>query len=264
MNLVLSFAHPRKAPKSAGTFRAVRLDGRTVREAREGEPIAVHRDHHWELGGERYFRLEASGRLRVHFERPPRVAQVSLRSRDFGPFQRFSAIDGVAYTDERLFAFVDPKVGDWFCYEDGHHWAVMVVSDAGSPEDRVRSLLGNLTCLAPLVPGVIALWQGASLLYLARAESLRAGLERLARGHPALDAGVTAVTWEAHANAAAREAELLAEYERASPALVARYGLHGSLVRTARLVERAKAAVARAAATRARARELRRLRRAAA
>jgi hypothetical protein len=31
-----------------------------------------------------------------------------------------------------VFAFVDSKVGDWFCYDDGHHWAVMVITDAAS------------------------------------------------------------------------------------------------------------------------------------
>lgn len=235
MNLILSFVHPSKAPKTIGPFLAIRLDAESLRETAHGAPLAVHRDHQWEVGGERYFRLDATTRVHCHFERLTQAAQ----SRRFGPYEQFSAVDGIAYADDRVFAFVDTKVGDWFCYEDGLHWQVMVVTDASAGKNRLLSLAG----LAPLLPGVIALWQGAALLYLGRAASIRAQLERIADDWRAQH--ISAISWEKHADPAAREAQLLAEYERGCASLTTTYGRrHGNVVRTARLIERARQTIA--------------------
>jgi hypothetical protein len=125
MNLLLSFVHFRKPPKAVGPFRAVRFDCESVRDADTGAPIALHRDHQWEIEGGRFARIDAGSRVLVHFER----TRETQRSRDFGPYERFSAIDGIAYADGRVFAFADGKVGDWFCYDDGRHWPVMIVSE---------------------------------------------------------------------------------------------------------------------------------------
>ena len=122
MNLILTFVHPSKPAKSVGPFHAIRLDGDSVREVMNRTLVARHSDHQWEVEGERYFRLDATSRVQIHFERPPQGAF----SRHFGPYERFSAVDGIAYTDDRVFAFVDPKVGDWFCYNDGQHWPVRI------------------------------------------------------------------------------------------------------------------------------------------
>ena len=203
MNLVLSFVHPSKPAKSVGPFEAIRLDGETVREVQNRTVVARHREHQWEVEGERYFRLDATTRVHIHFERPPKGDV----SRQFGPYARFSAIDGIAYTDDRVFAFVDPKVGDWFCYNDGQHWPIMVVSDATSGAERGR--LRSIAALAPLVAGVIGLWRRGKLLYLGRADSIHARLLAIA-AEDRLDAD--AVTWEAHAEPTAREAELLLAY----------------------------------------------------
>ena len=83
-----------------------------------------------------------------------------------------------------MFAFVDSQVGDWFCYDDGHHWAVMVVTDAAS---RGTHALGLLLALAPTLPGVIENCEIAGRV-------------------------VTAITWESHPDPVAREAELHAEH----------------------------------------------------
>ena len=206
MNLILSFVHPSKPPKTLGPFHGLRLDGDSVREAQNHTILARHVQHQWEVEGERYFRLDATTRVRIHFERPPQGAY----SRQFGPYERFSAIDGIAYTDDRVFAFVDSKVGDWFCYNDGQHWPIMVVSDAseGTPRSRLRSL----AVLAPLLGGVLALWNRGRLLYLGRADSIRERLHAFAGGQGSLRLeDVSAITWEAHADPAAREAELLAQ-----------------------------------------------------
>lgn len=253
MNLILSFVHPSKPAKTAGPFHGIRLDGDSVREVQNHTLVAHHTQHQWEVEGERYFRLDATTRVHIHFERPPQGAY----SRQFGPYERFSAIDGIAYTDDRVFAFVDPKVGDWFCYNDGQHWPIMVVSDAaeGPPRSRLRSL----AVLAPLLGGVLGLWKYGRLLYLGRAQSIRARLHDLADGQGGVrPEDVTAITWETHADPAEREAELLAEYRKASPALVERYGLmQGNLARTSRLREISAAACALARQLREQARGLR-------
>ena len=94
--------------------------------------------------------------------------------------------------------------------------------------------------LPPVVAGVIALWEGAKLTYRGRAESVRGQLEAFACAHDTLDSRrVTTVTWEAHPNPQAREAELHAEYVAGSRTLVGTYGLiHGNLVRTSALSNR--------------------------
>lgn len=199
MGLVLSFVHPSRPAKSVGPFDTVRFDGDCVRDPQKRALIARHREHQWEVEGERYSRLNAATPVRIHFERPPE----GTASRSFGPYRRFSAVDGVAYTDEHVFAFVDPKVGDWFCYNDGQHWPVMVLSDAA---DGGRGRLRSLVALAPLLGGVIGLWKRGRLFYFGRAVSIRERLLALAE-RETLDA----VGWEAHADPARREAELLAE-----------------------------------------------------
>jgi hypothetical protein len=174
MNLVLSFVHPAKPAKTVGPFHAIRLDGDSIREVQNRTLVAHHMQHQWEVEGERYFRVDATTRVHIHFERLPQGEY----SRQFGPYERFSAIDGIAYTDDRVFAFVDTKVGDWFCYNDGQHWPIMVVSDAaeGTPRSRLRSL----AALAPLLAGVLGLWKRGRLLYLGRAESIRDRLHAFA------------------------------------------------------------------------------------
>lgn len=182
MNLVLSFVHFRKEPKTVGPLEAVRLDGEALYDARSGKVLARHREHQWEVEGQRYFRLDASTPVRIHFERVAQQGPLPSRSREFGPFERFSSVDGIAYTDERVFAFVDARIGDWFCYDDGRHWSVMVVRDAGNRS--FGNLLASLAGMAPLLPGVLALWQSARLLYL--------GGARTARSRPAERRGFSA------------------------------------------------------------------------
>lgn len=255
MNLVLSFVHPKKPSRTVGPFHCIRLDGDSVRNDQGGDLVAQHRDHVWEVQGERYYRLDATTRVCIHFERLSDV-----RSRNFGPYERFSAIDGIAYADNRVFAFVDPKFRDWYCYDDGSHWPVMVVTD-----DTVRNdsrLIGMLAGLAPLVSGVIGLWHGARLLYLGTAVCLRSRFASLLEGGLVMDGKeISAVTWEAHADPAVREAELLAEYAKGSPTLRKTYGaLHGNHVRTARLVARAADVVESARVLRDTARSIRAMR----
>jgi hypothetical protein len=153
MNLILSFMHVRKPAHVTGPFQAVRLDASTVRNAANDEVLAVHREHQWEVEGVRYHRVDSSARVRIHFERSSREPPAS--SRRFGPFDRFSAVDGIAYADDRVFAALDGSARDWFCYEDGRRWRVMVVTDA-SPGRAARApgLLAMLCLAAAWVAGL--------------------------------------------------------------------------------------------------------------
>ena len=241
MNLILSFVHPAKELKTLGPFTELRLDADGLSEGEKRFPVALYRDQQWEVGGERYFRLDCVARVRIHFENGKQ-----RNSRRYGPYNRFSAVDGMAYTDGKVFAFVDRRVGDWFCYDDGYHWPVMVVADTGAA--RKDGILNTLAALVPQVAGVYALWEGAKLLYLGHVEHDLRGrlLELVPRNR-----SVTAWTWEASARPAAREAELLAEYASASPTLRTTYGrIHGTAVRASQLLEQARMLVGQARARR--------------
>ena len=199
MNLILSFVHPTKPARTVGPFKSVRLDAESLHDVASDDVVARHRDHQWDFEGERYFRLDSTSRVRIHFERE-RPYPHAASSRNFGPFDRFSAVDGIVYTDNRVFAFVDGKVGDCFCYEDGKHWTTMIVSDAGVAEKNGRWAL--LAAIAPNLPGVIALLQGLGLAYLGRANSIRAVVEELSRTFDTKP--VTVASWEVHPDPAAR------------------------------------------------------------
>ena len=53
----------------------------------------------------------------------------------------------------------DAPSAHWFCYEDGHHWRAMVVTDAVTRQGAKLLLL--VAALVPLLHGMIALWCGA-------------------------------------------------------------------------------------------------------
>lgn len=77
-------------------------------------------------------------------------------------------------------------------------------------------VVAALVSLAPDTPGVFELWDGDELVYVGRTRdertTLRAELvQRLLEDH----ASATHFSWEITFDPAARERELLAEYERA-------------------------------------------------
>ena len=148
MNLILSFIHPSKPSRQVGPVTSVRIDAESMHDGTGGKLIARHREHHWEVEGERFFRVDMTTRVRIHFERARPAADASTKSRSFGPYERLSAVDGIAYADDRVFAFVDARVGDWYCYGDGRHWSVMVVADASrrAAKDTLRAVM---SCAVP-------------------------------------------------------------------------------------------------------------------
>ena len=118
----LLFVRDTAPPKRKGPYPWLRFEGEIIRAEPGGPVIARHEHHQWQVDGERYNRLECECRVLLHFERVD-----GSRSRTFGPYESVSFIDGVAYVDHRIFAFVDRSIVDWYCHEDERHWPLMII-----------------------------------------------------------------------------------------------------------------------------------------
>jgi hypothetical protein len=129
MSLSLSFrsGSATRAARVAGPYAWLRFQGPLLSAGDGSEWIARHRDNAWETPFGVYARLDCEAPVCIRFEgRDPRVT-----SRLFGPFRSMSMIDGFAYVDGRnVFAFVHTRTADWFPYDDGNYWPVMVVEPA--------------------------------------------------------------------------------------------------------------------------------------
>ena len=123
MNLIFSYVHPTRSQKALGPFTSISLSADVMRSEADAELLAPYRNHQWHVEGLDYFRLDCTSRVSVHFER------LRERSGRYGPFERFSAVNGLAYGDDRVIAFLDVKINEWLYYDSGHHWPRMVVSD---------------------------------------------------------------------------------------------------------------------------------------
>jgi hypothetical protein len=124
--LIFSYVHPSRPPITLGPFKSIWLDSQGMRTAATGALRAPYRKHQWEVDGLSYFRLDCSSQVTVHFE------QDAERSTRYGPYKRFSAVNGLAYGDDKVIAFLDHKTDQWLYYDTGYHWPVMVVCDARS------------------------------------------------------------------------------------------------------------------------------------
>ena len=129
MSLHLSFrsGSARRAARIAGPYPWLRFDGPRLSAGESAELIARHLDNAWQTEHGVYARLDCEARVCIRFQ--GRDARIS--SRLFGPFRSVSMIDGFAYVDERnVFAFVHARSADWFPYDDGNYWPVMLVEPA--------------------------------------------------------------------------------------------------------------------------------------
>lgn len=124
MNLILSFIHPNSPPWTLGPLKQLWIDRESLRETVDGPVLARHVHHQWEVQGRSYYRLDCTARVSIKF-----TGGEVTPSREFGPFNRFSAVDGLAYTDDKVFAVLDEKVHAWLCYDVGERWPIMVVAE---------------------------------------------------------------------------------------------------------------------------------------
>jgi hypothetical protein len=130
VNLIFSHVHPSKSQKTLGAFDRIRLNIEGLRANEDGALRVPYHKHQWSVDGLDYFRLDTTTRVTVHFERK------AERSRSYGPFERFSAVNGLAYGDDKVIAFLDLKLNEWIYYDAGYYWPVMVVSTCRFQERR--------------------------------------------------------------------------------------------------------------------------------
>ena len=121
----LTFQRDTAPPKRKGPYRVVRFEGEVIRAEPGGPPISKHEYHEWHVDGAPYSRLQIDCRASVRFERVD-----GARSKRYGPYANVSFVDGVAYVEHQIFAFVDRSIGDWYSHENEMHWPIMLVEPA--------------------------------------------------------------------------------------------------------------------------------------
>lgn len=127
MNLIFSYVHPTRSQKALGPFDRIRLSADGVWSSDGDVLLAGYHNHQWSVEGLDYFRLDCTDRVIVHFERSRE------RSSQYGVFERFSAVNGLAYGDDRVIAFLDVKINEWLYYDTGYHWPLMVITEVRRP-----------------------------------------------------------------------------------------------------------------------------------
>jgi hypothetical protein len=123
VNLIFSYVHPNQPDITLGPLGAIWLSADGMRTEAGGELRAPYRRHQWDVDGLAYFRLDCTAHVIIHFERDGK------RSGTHGPYGRFSAVNGLAYGDGKVLAFMDGKSDEWLFYDSGYLWPVMVIRE---------------------------------------------------------------------------------------------------------------------------------------
>lgn len=120
--LTIVFGKPRGQALVREAHRELTLeDGRLTAD---GAELAVHADHIWVAGATRYSRFDIEQPVDLQ------LRSNGEKSRQFGPYRHFSCVDGVAYVEQRIFAFYDSENRDWYVFDDGKHWKTVVITAA--------------------------------------------------------------------------------------------------------------------------------------
>ena len=100
--------------KELGTYHELVFQQDELQTA-EGTVLATHMHNRWrEQGeGETFLRLDIIG--------PLTVRGGDAQARTLGPYLHFSTVDGVAYVEQRVFAFWDLQHRDWYLVDLGRH-----------------------------------------------------------------------------------------------------------------------------------------------
>lgn len=121
----LTFLRDTAPPKRKGPYRVVRFEGEVIRAEPGGPAIANHDHHEWFADDAPYSRLQIDHRVTVCFARVD-----GARSMRYGPYGCLSFVNGVAYVEHQVFAFVDRSIRDWYSHENEMHWPIMIVEPA--------------------------------------------------------------------------------------------------------------------------------------
>jgi hypothetical protein len=122
VNLIFSFVHPSQPSITIGPFGVIWLNSEGMRSEKGGAVRAPYRNHQWDVDGQEYFRLDCTANVDIRFERD------AQRSSNYGPYLRFSAVNGLAYGDDKVIASMDHKSSEWLFYDSGYHWPTMIVT----------------------------------------------------------------------------------------------------------------------------------------
>jgi|SoiMethySBSTD1v2_1073268.scaffolds.fasta_scaffold94248_3 hypothetical protein len=122
MSIVLTFQSSEGDRRvSKGPYTSIRLEGEVMRERHGGPAIASHfAEGWWQVDGEDYLRVDSEGRVVVLWEGSPAKGTRATTG-------HFSSVDGVAYIDRRILAFIDLERHDWYLKRQGEHKPVLVL-----------------------------------------------------------------------------------------------------------------------------------------
>lgn len=107
-----------------GPFKALRFQGGEL-HASDGQLLAKHEKHHWQVRGEAYLRLDCEGPVTIAF-----LDAAGQPARQLGPYAHFSSVDGIAYRDHEVFCHLDESTNRWHLRTERRDWPVLVVADA--------------------------------------------------------------------------------------------------------------------------------------
>ena len=112
MSVVLTFAKSTGQRISKGPFSAVVFEGEQICDGQTKTVIATHLPHGWTVEGQDYLRLDVEGPVGVRWEG---------HAPDTATNGHFSCVNGVAYIDRRILAFVGREQNDWYFLREGQH-----------------------------------------------------------------------------------------------------------------------------------------------
>jgi hypothetical protein len=97
------------------------LEGEVIRERHGGPEIASHfSEGWWHVDGQDYLRVDSDGPVVVLWDGGPAGGTAATTG-------HFSSVDGIAYIDRRILAFVDLERHDWYLKRQGEHKPVLVL-----------------------------------------------------------------------------------------------------------------------------------------
>jgi hypothetical protein len=124
-DLKVTFANARGDAVHLGPFHRLLFDGANLKDG-DRRVIANHRNHQWELAaGALYSRVECYLACSLWFHT---LNPADGNSRRSGPYSTLSPVDGVLYADQRIIAFCDSQLNDWYSFDFGQHYRRILVS----------------------------------------------------------------------------------------------------------------------------------------